>query len=193
MHTGSLLLFPADPAAAPPPVPAVIDVLAGLGLIGEPLASEGAFRAGRGFLHHLTFLGCAPYLVLEPPPDGGPGFSHVVVAGPFATPRLLVGANTAAPRCPACRARFADWRAAVPGWCAAPLAASVTCPACRAVHAPAALDWRETAAVGRLFVEIRNVFPGEAVPGEELLGTLERLGPGGAWHYAWVGGLSAIA
>jgi hypothetical protein len=193
VHTGSLLLFPADPAATPPAGAGVIDVLAGLGLIGEPLETTGVFRAGPGFLHHLTFLGCAPYLVLEPPPDGGAGFSHAVVAGPFATPRLLVGANTAAPRCPACRARFADWRAAVAGWCAAPLAVSVVCPACEATHAPAALDWRESAAAGRLFVEIRNVFPGEAVPGEELLGALERLGPGGAWHYAWVRGLPAIA
>jgi hypothetical protein len=192
LHTGSLLLFPADPAAAPPAAAAVVDALATLGLIGEPLEADGAYRAGPGFLHHLTFLGCAPYLVLEPPADGGTGFSHVLVAGPFATPRLLVGSNTATPRCPACRARLAHWRETLPDWRAAPLAASVACPACKASVAPAALDWRESAAAGRLFVEIRNVFPGEAVPGEELLGALERLGPGGAWHYAWVGGLSAI-
>ncbi len=193
MHTGSLLLFPADPAAPPPPATAVIAALARLDLIGDPLGAAGSFRTGPGFLHHLTFLGCAPHLVLEPPPDGGTAFSHVVIAGPFATPRLLVGANTAAPRCPDCRARLADWRAAVTGWAAEPLSATVACPACGARHAPAALDWRESAATGRLFVEIRNVFPGEAVPSEELLAALERAGAGGPWRYAWVSGLAATS
>jgi hypothetical protein len=193
MTTGSLLLFPADPAAPPPATAAVTDTLARHGLIGERLAADGAYRVGPHFLQQVTFLGCAPHLLLEPPPDGGSGFSHVVLAGPFAEPRLLIGTNTAAPRCPDCRARFTDWRSALADWCAAPLAANATCAACGAAHAPAALDWRDSAATGRLFVEIRNVFPGEAVPGEALLTGLGRLGDGRPWRYAWVSGLAAIS
>jgi len=187
--TGSLLLFPGDARADPPTAAAVVEALAALGLIGDGLA-PGTFRVGAGFLQHVTFLGCAPHLVLEPPADGGTAFSHVVVAGPFDAPRLVVGRNTAAPRCPDCRARLEAWRATLPGWVDAPLAGSARCPGCGAVQRPADLDWRERAAVGRLFVEIRNVFPGEAVPGEELLNALGRLGAG-PWRYGWVSGLPA--
>jgi hypothetical protein len=192
MTTGSLLLYPADLAAEPPAAAAVARALAALGLIGDPLGSAWAFRVGPEFLRHVTFLGCAPHLVLDPPADGGTGFSHLVIAGPYARPRLVLGANAAAPRCPGCRARFGDWRAAAPAWIEAPLAVSARCGACGAAHRPADLDWRETAATGRLFVEVRNVFPGEAVPGDELLRDLGRLGAG-AWRYAWVSGLPATS
>lgn len=189
MTTGSLLLYPADPAAEPPAAAAVAQTLAALGLVGDPLPTPAAFRAGPEFLRHVTFLGCAPHLVLEPPADGGTGFSHLVIAGPFAVPRLVLGANAATPRCPACRARLDGWRTAVAGWMEEPLRRRVRCPGCGAAHRPADLDWRESVAVGRLFVEVRNVFPGEAVPGEELLRALGRLGAGD-WRYAWVSGLA---
>lgn len=192
MSTGSLLLHPADPGAEPPDAPAVARTLAVLGLVGDPLGPPATFRAGPDFLRHITFLGCAPHLVLEPPADGGDAFSHVAIAGPFAGPRLVVGTNTGAPRCPACRARFDDWRAALGAWLAAPLSASARCDGCGAVHRPADLDWRQGAATARLFVEVRNVFPGEAVPGEELLQALGRLGAG-PWRHAWVSGLPATA
>jgi hypothetical protein len=185
MSTGSLLLHPADPDAEPPDGATVVTALTALGLVGDPLGPPAAFRAGPEFLRHVTFLGCAPHLVLEPPAGGGTAFSHVVIAGPFAEARLRVGANAAAPRCPACRARLDGWRADVARWIASPLEVAARCAACGAVHRPADLDWRESAAVGRLFVEVRNVFPGEAVPGEELLGALARLGAG-PWRYAWV-------
>jgi hypothetical protein len=186
MSTGSLLLYPAEVAAEPPTAGVVAGTLAALGLTGDPLAAPAAFRAGPAFLRHVTFLGCAPHLVLEPPADGSSAFSHVVIVGPLRAPRLVLGANAVAPRCPACRARLDDWRAAVAGWVDDPLALRARCAACGTVHRPANLDWRDSAAIGRLFVAVRNVFPGEAVPGEELLGALGRLGAG-AWRYAWVG------
>ena len=192
MTTGSLLLYPADPAREPPPAAAIARTLAALGLTGAPLAAPAAFRAGPEFLRHVTFLGCAPHLVLDPPADGSTAFSHVVVVGPLSAPRLVLGANAAAPRCPACRARLDGWRAAAAGWVDDPMAVSARCAACGAVHRPADLDWRESAAVGRLFVEVRNVFPGEAVPGEQLLGALGGLGAG-AWRYAWVSSSAACA
>lgn len=189
--TGSLLLHPADPGAPPPAATAVAQVLDTLGLIGDPLGPPGAFRVGPEFLRHVTFLGCAPHLVLEPPADGRTTFSHVVIAGPFREPRLVVGTNTVAPRCPGCRTRFGGWRDVLADWVAEPLAVRALCATCGAIHRPADLDWRDGAATGRLFVAVQNVFPGEAVPGEGLLQALGGLGAG-AWRYAWVSGPSAI-
>ena len=191
MTTGSLFLYPADPAAEPPAAAAVVQALAAIRLVGDPLGSPGMLRVGSEFLRHVTFLGCAPHLVLEPPADGGTAFSHVVVAGPFAGPLLLVGSNAATPRCPGCRARLEGWRTLLSGWVDHPLEPGVRCPACGAAHRPVDLDWRDSAAAGRLFVELRNVFPGEAVPGEELLRALGTL-RAGPWRYAWVAGPTAI-
>ena len=190
MSIGSLLLYPADPGAEPPEAPAVARTLATLGLIGDPLGAPAAFRAGPEFLRHITFLGCAPHPVLEPPADGGSAFSHVAIVGPYDAACLVVGANTGAPRCPSCRARLGDWRASLGAWQAAPLLTGARCDRCGAFHRPADLDWRDGAATARLFVEVRNVFPGEAVPGDELLRALGDLGAG-SWRHAWISGLPA--
>ncbi len=186
MSAGSLLIHPVDPGAPPPSLAALAGLLSEAGLIGQPLPGRpGAYRVGDGFLRHVTFLGCSPHLVLDPPEDGGDGFSHVAVLGPYDSPHLIVGDNTVAPRCRNCRAPFPDWRADALAWMSHPASPIATCPACEARQAPAALDWRETAAAGRVFVDVRNVFPGEGVPGDALLAGLAALS-GGAWRYAWV-------
>jgi hypothetical protein len=186
MSAGSLLIHPADPMLPPPSLAALAGLLADAGLIGEPLPGQpGTFRVGEGFLRHVTFLGCSPHLVFDPPQNGGDDFSHVALLGPYDSPRLIVGDNTLAPRCRVCRAAFADWRAEALTWMSHPASAVATCAACEALQAPAALDWRETAAAARVFVDVRNVFPGECVPGDELLARLDTL-TGGPWRFAWV-------
>lgn len=182
--TGSLLLFPADPAVDPPATDALRAVLAALGVIGVGHGAEG-FLPGSQFGRHVVFAGCSPHLVLEPPADGG-AYSLVRVHGPFAAARLLIGDNVAAPRCPVCRTRIEGWRAGLAGWRADP-ATPVACPGCGRVNPASVLHWHGNAAPGRVFVEIGNVFPGEAVPGEALLDALGALGCG-PWLYAWVRG-----
>lgn len=182
--TGSLLLFPADPAADPPPAGALSAMLAALGLTGARCGTEG-FLPGPEFARHVVFAGCSPHLVLEPPADSG-AFSQVHVHGPYAAARLLAGDNVTAPRCPACRVRIEGWGERLAGWRADP-ASPVDCPGCGRVHPASRLDWRGNASAGRVFVEIGNVFPGEAVPGEALLDALGALGCG-PWRYAWVRG-----
>jgi len=39
---------------------------------------------------------------------------------------------------------------------------------------------------GRLLVEIHNVFPGEAVPGDQLMARLREVS-GCEWDYGWAG------
>lgn len=178
----SLYLTPDAPDAAPPPGP-VRAVLRELEVIGEPLG-DAVFRAGDGFSRHVVYAGCAPYLVMEPTTDGD-AFCHVALHGPFARPRLVTGPNTVKPRCPACRTRFADWREQLAGWLAG---ATASCPGCSRAWSAHDLDWRGHAASGRVFVELRNVFPGEASPSDLLL---ERLGvaTGIGWRHAWASAL----
>lgn len=181
--TGSLYLSPPDPWQAPPERDAVLAVLRAQQLIGEPHDAH-SWLAGERLLRHVTFAGCSPYLEFTPPADGGRNFCHVSLLGPFDAPRLYTGPNTLKPRCPACKTRVADWQPLADSYRAAP-AAPWVCPSCDASQPIDALRWRQHAAFGRLFVEIRSVFPAEGVPGDELLSALGATTGGQDWQFAW--------
>lgn len=182
--TTSLFLAPAEPDAAPD-VRTIRRLLSDLGIIADELGPS-TFRAGDGFSQHVIYAGCAPYLVTEPPKDGGLNFCHVALHGPFAHAHLVTGPNTVKPRCPACRARFEDWRSRLADWQYDRTTA--ICPGCGQSLRPSQLDWRGHAVYGRVLVELRNVFPGEASPSDLLLQRLENE-TGEVWRYAWAGHL----
>lgn len=182
----SLYLAPRDPLAAPDPAQ-LLDVLTRLEVSAAALDGQG-FAAGDGFSRHVVFAGCSPHLVLQPPADGSLRFCHVVVHGPFAQPQLVTGPNTVKPRCPQCRARFDDWREQLSAWQNG--GEQTVCPACQAISAATQLDWRGHAIGGRVLIELRNVFPGEAGPSDLLMHELEQISAL-PWHYAWAGYLRA--
>lgn len=177
MSNGSLVLFPQEAALEAPTFEALAEVLRAAGVLGSPIAGgEGEFLAGEGFLQQITFMGCSPFIALEPPADGG-AFCHLRLHGPYAEPRLLWGRNTRPPKCPACGRRIADWQQHLG-------ADAVHCAACGAESRLADCAWRGHAGFGRCFVEIRNIFPGEAVPVDRLLARLQGLGAGPwGWFY----------
>ena len=140
-----------------------------------------AFLVGDRFLQLITFMGCSPHIELEPPAKGSNDFCHVLIHACDA-PRLWTGTNTRPPRCPACRkvidiqvTALLRHRAALP----------VVCNHCGANHPVDALRWRRDAGFGRVFVEVRSVFPAEAVPVESLLRALAAT-TGCRWDYFYV-------
>ncbi|AGA89305.1 hypothetical protein Thimo_0446 [Thioflavicoccus mobilis 8321] len=175
-HTGRLVLSPSDPDAAPDPTQ-LRDGLTDAGLLGEPILSvPGAYRVGPQFLVLITFAGCAVHLETEATGDDARPFTHVRLTGPEPESRFRQGRNTRPPRCPRCRERLSDWRSRLqPG---SPLA----CPACGMVAPACAWDWRTQAGCGRLFVDIEEVFPGEALPTPGLMDTLAAIS-GHPWRY----------
>lgn len=176
MELHSLYLAPTAPDTLPP-LGAVIDALRTLAIIGAPLGPQ-TYRTSTAFSQHVVFAGCSVSLVIEPLPDGGPAFSHVVLHGPLNQARLVTAAGHARARCPHCRQRIDR--------VAAPSDANTawTCPACRQVSTACELDWRRYGLCGRLMIEIVNVFPGEATPSDTLLRVLHDA-TALTWHYAW--------
>ena len=175
---GSLFLFPEDPAQSCDP-DSLVPLLAQLGVIGAALDECGVFAAGEHFPRHVVYAGCSPHLRFEPAHPGDRHFCHVALHGPFEQPRVLTGANTVKPRCPHCRARLGDWPQRL-------TREPQACPGCEALLKVTELDWRQHAAVGRCFIEMRNVFPGEASPSDQLLGSLQQH-TDMPWNYAWAG------
>lgn len=178
---GSLYLCPRDPVQLPDPA-VVTRCLSELRITGTLLFEAPDKRvhvAGEGFARHVIFAGCSPHLRFEPQAPHDRDFCHVALLGPYPHPEVITGENTVNPRCPHCRARLNDWQEHIH-------CERIDCPACGRASPPWALDWRQHAASGRYFVELRNVFPGEASPSDQLLATLG-VEAGMDWAYAWSG------
>lgn len=156
-------------------------VLQGAGFLGPPL-EPGRHLVGEAFFNLVTFAGCSPHLQLEPREAGDWAFTHLRLHRP-ARPELRVAPNRGRPRCPACREPVAGWKEELPTW-RPDATRGVTCPECGHRCAVAELDWRRYGVAARLLVEVRRVWPGEAVPAESLLAELEAA-TGCKWDYAW--------
>lgn len=181
-HTGRLVLTPTDPHAAPERA-LLISAIREAGLIDSPLPGRpDAFLVGPELLSLIQFTGCAVAIARDPGPHGA--FSHVVVPEVAPEPRLLIGRNTRPPRCTDCRTRLPDWRERLTAWSRQPHT-GIACPSCGAIRPPWGWDWKQQGGLGRLFIEVEEVFPGEAVPSSGLLGLLTRAA-GVSWHYFYV-------
>ncbi len=168
-----LILHPHDPHALPDRE-ALLATLRTSGFLGEPWSGgEGRFLVGERFFHHVTFLGCSPHVEVEPPADGGRGFTHIELSPPLAIPRLFSGEVGSPPRCRRCRHSLE----VVPGE-----ALLVTCPGCGAALDLEGIDWRHAAGGGRLLLSIWGIHPHEAVPSDLLLGLVSR-GQREGWDY----------
>lgn len=182
VHTGRLLLTTQDPFLLPDR--SVLEAgLVSEGVLGARLTYRAdAFLVGGRFLHLVTFAGCSVQVELSP--NGDNPFCHVLINGPFARPRFLSGRNTRPPRCPDCRTPLQDWKQSVAAWKSGG-AAKIPCPACGETNPPWAYDWKEKAGFGRLFIQVEEVFPGEAAPTPQLMKLLEHF-THGTWRHFYV-------
>jgi hypothetical protein len=168
MTSGSLFLHPADPEVALP-AGNLVPVLESLGLVGQALPHrDHSFLVGPRFLDLISFMGCSPYVELEPSTEGTTDFCHLVIHS-FPSPRLLFGANTRPPRCPRCRKPVSHGAEQLAAMASTDIQTALTCPHCAAVSPLDALRWRQDGGLGQVFVEVCNIFPGEAIPVDALL------------------------
>ena len=179
---GSLFICPEQPEAQYPAITAIEQLLRNKGLIDQ-LQENGSYLCGENFTQLITFMGCSPYLVFEPPSDGSDKYCHIKIHHSPSI-QLLTGQQTAPPRCPKCRYRIADWKSLLKDWTIKP-AASWHCSNCENTSLAYQLDWRQSGGAGQLFIEIKNIFPGEAVPVDSLLKDLQDLS-GLKWRYFYL-------
>ena len=169
------------PLSSEPPTRSIMEArLRNIGLIGDPYRRrENSYLVGNNFLQLITFLGCSPNLRLAPASEDDDHFCHVRFIGPLPRPRLLYGRNTRPPRCPRCEQRVEQWRADLENG-----GRHIDCRHCGEKIAIDAPDWRRNAGAGRFFVQITEVFPGEAVPLPALMAQLRA--EGDDWDYFYL-------
>jgi hypothetical protein len=187
MHTGRLALTPQDPLFLPANIDKIIDLLRGIQFCTDPVEGLGGrhYRLGDRFMQLVSFMGCSPFINLEPTADGEP-FCHLFIDGPYPRPVFLSGRNTTAPRCEACRKRISDWEVLIDAWKAAPETFQASCPHCSHKQNPATYNWRQSAGCGRLFLFIENIFPNEAIPSPELLTALASCEAHVPWRFFYI-------
>jgi hypothetical protein len=180
---GSLFLTTENPKDDFDDLGSLSALLYELKLIGEKTLDY--YLCGDKFPQLITFMGCAPHLVFSPPEDGSSSFCHIKLLK-FDQPKLFTGQQTAPPRCPACRYRISEWKKelnldtsdedSTDKW---------ECPKCHQQSALTDLDWRQSGGAGKILIEIKNIFPGEAVPVDKLLASLRDLSES-TWKYFYI-------
>ena len=176
MSIGKLILYPTDPETAPPAAQALSNSLHLLGLIGQPLGTDAnGFLAGEHFLQLISFVGCSPAVCLNPQEERTTGLCHLSILGPFDSPQLLFSQDCRPPRCPSCQQSLPNWKEFADK-------REIVCKRCGASQQGGDITWGRRAGYGRIFIEIHNIFPGEAQPVAGLLNQLETE-TGLSWDY----------
>jgi len=189
-----LILLPADPHVGADDCSDLAACLQNIGLIGGQSAhASGLFYpTGDRFLQLVSFLGCSPSIELEPPRNrteldqavANGRFCHIVLVCET-TLQFRADRQTRPPRCPHCGHPVPDWQVHIRTWQDNPAESHWSCTACG--EAGELTDWvfRKTAGFGKVFLEIRGIYPSEAVPGEALLAALAEH-TGGTWRYMYI-------
>lgn len=188
LHTGRLVLAPSDPFFLPPDTDSILSRLRKMKFCGNPLTDlDGkGYLLGERFMQLINFIGCSPYVQLEPTADNRP-FCHLIIDGPYPRPRFLQGRNKAFPRCSNCRKRIPQWETHIAEWSEAAETYQSKCPHCGHQQSPANYDWRQSAGCGYLFLFVENIFPNEAIPSPELLNALQTCSKNSpVWNFFYI-------
>lgn len=172
MSIGKLILYPYDTELPPPKVEALSTSLRKLGLIGQPIDKRmNSFLAGEHFLQLISFVGCSPDVCLAPRESRATGFCHLSICGPFEPPQLIFANDC----CPACKQPLSNWKKLNDN-------RYIKCIHCGESHGAQDITWGRRAGYGRMFIEIHNIFPGEARPVDALFKQLQQES-GLNWNY----------
>ncbi len=173
----SLYLQPAQPLYTATPVSTFISALQQTGLIAKRIESQhdsNAFFSGDKYLDYIAYMGCAPAIQFEASAHND-DFCFIKIHQ-YPTAELIHSQKQArAPHCPACNK-------AVKNWQHTKTSTSILCQHCNTTSAIETFNWRKMAGYGRLFIEITDIFPKEALPQPLLLYKLAQI-TGTDWLY----------
>lgn len=178
-----LVLVPKSSHWLPDPEQDLEKALQDMGLAGLELA-PGYLAAGEAFLEYLSFLGCAPTVLFEPPSREAIGtgqFYHLLVL-PFRSRAVFRSdALTYKPKCPHCKTLLNEWR----DWWGDGSCAEQPCPVCGESLNPMMVNWRRRAGCGRVFIDILGIHAETVKPAQRIFDELEAR-TGTAWQYFFV-------
>lgn len=156
----------------------------------EDTQNSYEFCVGDAFLSSVTFMGCSPYIELEPPktlkPNEKADFCFIRVSK-SKNENIIYHAEQLSelktvPRCNQCRKVISNWNEQIQSIESASNSMKLTCPNCAVVLTSKDLDWRKVSGVGNIFVEVLNVYLQEGVPTDPFLQQLKEISSS-EWQY----------
>ena len=146
----------------------ILGALDTLGFIDNSLPDKSdCFYAGDQFLSHITFLGCAPNIQFTPTEDKS-DFCFIRLINSNEVKMIHTLSMSRSPRCPDCKQSLKNWQDF-------PIKTPWQCPHCSLEANPYEYNWQRTAGFARLFIEITDIYPKEAIPQPSLLDKLASL------------------
>ena len=182
MNTVRLVLYPADAESAAPDRRRLLDGLLSAGLLGSQSdRGAGLYQPGSRFMSLVTFLGCSPTVSMteDPNDDDTPNRYYIELPEPTVDISVIQDNRSIQPKCPHCGKTNSHWCSPV-----STALESHACEHCGKESRAHQWNWRRRLGFGRVWINIQGVHDGEAVPGEKLLDTLEKL-TGFVWDYAF--------
>ncbi len=161
----SLFLYPNICDFAPKDFSAFISTLQKINFISLPVddIETHHYFTGDKFLDYIAYMGCAPTITFEK--NGNKNFCFIKVLN-FTSKKLLHCQQQArAPHCTKCKKPVNTWQDNKTD-------TTIHCNHCDATSSIEKFNWRKTAAYAKLFIEITDIFPKEAIPQQILLDKL---------------------
>lgn len=172
--TNSLFLFPKD-VDWNSDLTSLVNTLNGIGLIKEKIPdTQKCFFAGEQFLNQIAFLGCAPAIDFNATEDK-PDFCFIRLIKSDEARLIQTKTQARAPNCPHCKKALKQWQELDTD-------ESWLCPHCQQSAKVYEYNWHRSAGFARIFIEITDIYPKEAIPQSTLLDKLAAL-TGVEWDY----------
>ena len=163
----SLYLAPEQPDFNVDDLSSLVETLQDIGLISHkirPQDNDTRYYSGERFLDHIAYMGCAPAIQFEAD-DDDEDFCSIRLHQYEKAKLIYSRTQSRAPHCPACKKPVREWQDNKTD-------SSINCNLCHTTSAIEKFDWRRMAGVARLFIEITDIFPKEAIPQQLLMDKL---------------------
>jgi len=146
----------------------LISELEKIGLIAKPFTTEqlndNHFSVGESYLDHIAYMGCSPNIQFEAS-DDNEKFCSIKIHN-YEKKQLIVSkTQSRLPQCPECKKPVKNWQATIND-------KSLICENCGNTADIEDYNWRKMGGFARLFIEVTDIFPKEAIPQQSLLDKL---------------------
>ena len=160
----ALYLYPTIPDwhCEPETITSTLDAI---GLIADAIPDKpNCFFTGSQFLNLITFLGCAPTIQFDATHDRAE-FCFIRLISTDDIKLIKTSSLSRPPHCPHCKKAVKRWQdySTETAW---------ECPHCANTAPAYDYDWRRTAGFARIFIEITDIYPKEAIPQPSFLKNL---------------------
>jgi len=173
----SLYLHPEQPDFTVTDTSSLVTRLQEIGLISDKISTQADkhhYFSGNKFLDYIAYMGCAPAIQFEASGDNE-DFCFIKLHQYDNAKLIYSRTQSRAPHCPVCKKPVRDWQHDTN-------AATIHCPSCDSTSNIEQFNWRKMAGFARLFIEITDIFPKEAIPQQLLLNRLSNT-TGTDWQY----------